>query len=42
MYGKDLLHTKDVSQPIIELMGKQAPEGFQTELFLDENYKKNI
>ena len=40
MYGKDLIPSAEMSQQILRLMGKNAPEGFAYELFLDEQGEK--
>jgi lysyl-tRNA synthetase, class I len=40
MYGKDLIESATLSGKIERLMGKQPPNGFFYELFLDEEGKK--
>ncbi len=40
MYGKDLIDSAKLSSKIERLMGKQPPNGFFYELFLDEDGKK--
>ena len=40
MYGKDLIESAIVSSKICKVMGKQPPNGFAYELFLDEKGEK--
>ena len=40
MYGKDLIESAQLSGKIQRVMGKQPPQGFFYELFLDEEGKK--
>ena len=40
MYGKDLIESAILSSKICEVMGKQPPNGFAYELFLDEKGEK--
>ena len=40
MYGKDLIESAILSSKICEAMGKQSPNGFAYELFLDEKGEK--
>jgi len=40
MYGKDLIESAILSRKICEVMGKQPPNGFAYELFLDEKGEK--
>jgi lysyl-tRNA synthetase class 1 len=40
MYGKDLIESARLSGKITRLMGKQPPNGFAYELFLDEQGRK--
>ncbi len=40
MYGKDLIESAILSSKICEAMGKQPPNGFAYELFLDEKGEK--
>ena len=40
MYGKDLIESAILSNKICEAMGKQPPNGFAYELFLDEKGEK--
>jgi lysyl-tRNA synthetase, class I len=40
MYGSDLIESAKLSKKIERLMGKQPPEGFFYELFLDEDGRK--
>ena len=40
MYGKDLIESAILSNKICKTMGKQPPNGFAYELFLDEKEKK--
>jgi lysyl-tRNA synthetase class 1 len=40
MYGKDLIDSAKLSSKIVRIMGKQPPNGFFYELFLDEEGRK--
>ena len=40
MYGKDLIESAILSSKIIKVLGKQNPNGFSYELFLDEKGEK--
>ena len=40
MYGKDLIESAIISSKICKVMGKQPPNGFAYELFLDEKGEK--
>ena len=40
MYGKDLIESAILSSKICKAMGKQPPNGFAYELFLDEKGEK--
>ena len=40
MYGKDLIPTAELSARIVRVLGGRPPEGFNFELFLDEQGKK--
>ncbi len=40
MYGKDLIPSADLSAKIVKILGGRPPEGFNYELFLDEEGKK--
>ena len=40
MAGKDLIDSVTLSSKIVRIMGKQPPEGFNYELFLDQEGKK--
>jgi len=40
MYGKDLIPSAELSARIVRILGGQPPEGFNFELFLDEEGKK--
>ena len=40
MYGKDLIESAVISSKICKAMGKQPPNGFAYELFLDEKGEK--
>ena len=41
LYGKDLVDSIRTSEQISKILGKSSPIGFNYELFLDENEKKN-
>ena len=40
MYGKDLIPSAELSAKIVRILGGKPPEGFNYELFLDEEGKK--
>ena len=40
MYGKDLIPSAELSAKIVKILGGKPPEGFNYELFLDEEGKK--
>jgi lysyl-tRNA synthetase class 1 len=40
MYGKDLIPSAELSAKIVKILGGRPPEGFNYELFLDEEGKK--
>ena len=40
MYGKDLIPSAELSAKIVRILGGRPPEGFNYELFLDEEGKK--
>src|SRR5579883_448847 len=40
MYGKDLIPSAELSAKIVQILGGRPPEGFNYELFLDEQGKK--
>src|SRR5882672_6133533 len=40
MYGKDLIPSAELSAKIVKILGGRPPEGFNYELFLDEQGKK--
>ena len=40
MYGKDLIPSAELSAKIVQILGGRPPEGFNYELFLDEEGKK--
>ena len=40
MYGKDLIPSAELSARIVRILGGQPPEGFNYELFLDDEGKK--
>jgi lysyl-tRNA synthetase, class I len=40
MYGKDLISSAELSAKIVRILGGKPPEGFNYELFLDEEGKK--
>ena len=40
MYGKDLIPSADLSAKIVKILGGRPPDGFNFELFLDEEGKK--
>src|SRR5260221_1721440 len=40
MYGKDLIPTAELSAKIVRVLGGRPPEGFNYELFLDEQGRK--
>jgi lysyl-tRNA synthetase class 1 len=40
MYGKDLISSAELSAKIVRILGGRPPEGFNYELFLDEQGKK--
>src|SRR5215468_8858395 len=40
MYGKDLISSAELSAKIVRILGGHPPEGFNYELFLDEEGKK--
>src|ERR1700749_2795048 len=40
MYGKDLIPSAELSAKIVKILGGEPPEGFNFELFLDEQGKK--
>ena len=40
MYGKDLIPSAELSAKIVRILGGKPPEGFNYELFLDEQGKK--
>src|SRR5260370_15065574 len=40
MYGKDLIPSADLSAKIVRVLGGEPPEGFNYELFLDEQGRK--
>src|SRR5436190_9610659 len=40
MYGKDLIQSAELSARIVKILGGTPPEGFNFELFLDEEGKK--
>jgi lysyl-tRNA synthetase class 1 len=40
MYGKDLIQSAELSAKIVKILGGEPPEGFNFELFLDEQGRK--
>src|SRR5436190_15116756 len=40
MYGKDLIPSAELSAKIVKILGGRPPEGFNYELFLDEQGRK--
>ena len=40
MYGKDLIPSAELSARIVRILGKRPPDGFNYELFLDQEGKK--
>src|SRR5260370_595639 len=40
MYGKDLMPSVELSAKIVRILGGKPPEGFNFELFLDEQGRK--
>jgi lysyl-tRNA synthetase class 1 len=40
MYGKDLIQSAELSARIVKILGGEPPEGFNFELFLDEQGRK--